>query len=181
MKHLKLFEQFLNEAATVNIEAAKTSKKQVLFSMNGKFAGKLSFSEVYYKEKNEKRNEEIAELMLKTFPASDDWKKDCENFISAKVLGGGARVNEDVLLKAAKVRSFAGDTGQIQLWDEKTLTHSTTISGPFSDAKHSINGVYAGGIYFSRDFSKIEVSKFTKIFAQLFQGNEKTKTWIEAN
>jgi hypothetical protein len=188
MKHTKLFEEFIEEAVKETIiEAAQDSMGYISFKGFDKFIGKLSFKEVYKDDKDEKRNEEIKKLMLEKFPASDEWKKECEQYLEAEIYGLKTNVihasgpNEEVLLAMYKERSQGGEIGQIQLWDESKLTKSVSGGGPFSDLTHTISGKYSGGIFFAKGLSKPEVSKITKTFKVMFPGSGKTKNWIEAN
>ena len=176
MRHLELFENFNEARMEIKVEAARASNGKILFKCLGKFVAKLGFS-VYHKDVDEKRNEEIEDLMLKTFPASEEWKSECEKYKDNKVYG----LREEVLLAAAKERSSGNEEGQIQLWDESKLTHSISMGGPFSDQKNRISGKYVGGVFFTEGLSKLEVGKITKIFNTAFPGSGKTKTWIVSN
>lgn len=186
MKNIKLFENFINEAklGESKLEAAEASNGMILLKGFGKFIGRLSFAHVYYKDVNKDRNEKIKNIFLKTFPASEEWKKDCNNYMKSEIFGSKVEMkeNEKPILAAFKIRAGNGEIGEIQIWDESKLEHTISISGPFQGASHNIGGKYAGGIYFAKTgVTNDEAKKIGRELEDMFKGNPKTKKWEEPN
>ena len=192
MKYTSLFEEFVNEATSTTVEVARSKSGKLLMKAFGKFVGQVSCDEVYYKDKNEERNEEIANLFLEKFPASEEWKMECEKHANDECFGLMNRdkaKNEKVEIAVAKEPGMPGGKrwgnhiGPIQLWDESKMSHSMSFPAPFGNVNHSVSGTYVGGVFFAENsnLSKLEVEKIVKAVKAAFPDKLKSKRWVEGN